>query len=242
MSMSTMQKLTVLTVAEDADAIVRRLMKLRCVEIRTTEVGDGALLSSHFDSDGQKAGAESRLRRIREAIPVLTKYTTRKKRLGRRLHRVDPERFYADGDAERAWTSVEKTNQYSARIKEIDTELARLQTRREALHPWLEYDVALSFAGSEQTGLVIGVLPVGILEGALLEELEALGAHAEIVTADKSGVYLSVLYHRADEEMINRLLAANGFLRTSFRDVDTTAAVESNEIDDQIDALQTERG
>ena len=93
MPISTMKKLTVLSFGEDADAIVRKLMNLRCVEIRTTELGDGSLLSTRFDSDGQKAEAENRLRLIREVMPTLNRYTARKKKLGRSLHRVNRDEF-----------------------------------------------------------------------------------------------------------------------------------------------------
>ena len=42
MSVSKMQKLTVFAFREDADSIVRRLMNLRCVEVRTADPARGA--------------------------------------------------------------------------------------------------------------------------------------------------------------------------------------------------------
>ena len=41
MSVSTMKKLTVLADTGDADAIVRKLMDQKCVDIRNTPAGQG---------------------------------------------------------------------------------------------------------------------------------------------------------------------------------------------------------
>ena len=38
MSIAVMKKLTVLTPERDVDALIRRLIRLRCVEVRTTPV------------------------------------------------------------------------------------------------------------------------------------------------------------------------------------------------------------
>ncbi|MBQ9759973.1 MAG: hypothetical protein IJW16_01345, partial [Clostridia bacterium] len=239
--MSTMKKLTVLTLAEDADAIVRKLMKLRCVEIRSTEVGEGALLSAHFDSDGQKAAADSRLRRIREAIPVLNQYTMRKKRLGRSLHRVNADEFLADGRAESAWRTVEKALELCNTLKETEGEITRLQGQRESLRPWVEYDVILSERGTEQSTLILGAFPTGTLPEAVVPMLESAGAHVELVSMDKSGVYASVICHKTNEEAVQRMLAELGFLKASFREIDTTAAVADAEIEGRIAELDADR-
>ena len=240
MPISTMKKLTVLAFADDADAIVRKLMNLRCVEIRNTEIGDGELLTSHFDTDGQRAKSEGRLRKIREAIPLLNRYTLRKKRLGRSLHRVKVEDFLADGRAEEAWNTVEKALHIRDRMDEIDTEIARLQSRIESLQPWLEYDMPLSAKGSETTTLILGAYPGGTSASNVLAELSEAGAYTEIVSEEDQGLYLSVLFHRADEEKINRLLATRGFLKMSFDDVDSTAAIELERTENQMQALESE--
>ena len=63
MSISTMNKLTVLAYRNDTDAIVRKLMGLRCVQIRRDlPVEDMAL--EQADGTGQRALIEARLSRI----------------------------------------------------------------------------------------------------------------------------------------------------------------------------------
>ena len=55
MPISTMKKLTVLSYTADTDAIVRKLMNLKCVEIRSTAPKDGLLPLDLMQCDAQKA-------------------------------------------------------------------------------------------------------------------------------------------------------------------------------------------
>lgn len=241
MPISTMKRLTVLSLASDADAIVRKLMNLRCVEIQNTEIGDGEILSAHFDTDGQKSRADGRLRKIRETIPLLNRYTTRKKGLGRSLHRVNREAFLSDGRAEEAWKTVEKTLSICERMKAIEGEVTRMESQQEALQPWLEYDVVLSLDGSEKTTLILGSYPSGVSMDAAMAELLEAGAYAELVSEEKNGTFLSVLCHKTDEERVNRVLASRGFVKTTFRDIDTTAAVAHDGLVSKLSELESER-
>ena len=71
MPISTMKKLTVLSYTADTDAIVRKLMNLKCVEIRSTAPKDGLLPLDLMQCDAQKAEAERRIADIRRALPIL---------------------------------------------------------------------------------------------------------------------------------------------------------------------------
>ena len=105
MSVSVMKKLTVLTPAEDADALVRKLMRLRCVEIRTTPLGgevppdseaensvaDGATAAGDAaqaylrrnDCDTARVAAEGRVKDVSDAIPILDSHATKAKPMRR---------------------------------------------------------------------------------------------------------------------------------------------------------------
>ena len=241
MPISTMKKLTVLAFAGDADSIVRKLMNLRCVEIRNTEVGDGALLGAHLDSDGQKARAEGRLRMIREVIPILNRYTTRRKSLGRSRHRLRIEEFLSDGRADSAWRTVEKTVEVNARIARLDAERTRLLERLDALEPWLEYDLPLSAEGTAETVLLLGTCPPALNTSVFDAAMDEVGAYAEIVNVDKNAVYLSVLCHRSNTEQVNRALAGFGFLRCSFSETSANATTAFEETEAELMRLDAER-
>lgn len=242
MPISTMKKLTVLSFGEDADAIVRKLMDLRCVEIRATEIGDGSLLTARFDSDGQKAEAENRLRIIREVLPTLNRYTAKRKKLGRTLHRVNRDEFVSGGRAEAAWKTVKKTQQVMEHLTELDGEITRAQARADSLVPWLEYDAPLNVEGSGKTALILGTYPAKTAYADVSEELLAAGACCEqIINDDPAALYVAVLCHKEDEEEVNRLLAARGFLKVTFRDIDTKASVAMEQTEAELARLSAER-
>ena len=242
MSISTMKKLTVLAFGGDADAIVRRLMKLRCVEIKSTETGSGAALTRRFDSDGQKAEAEARLRQIREALPVLTKYSHRKTKLGRSRHLVDFEAFCADGRDASAWKAVLGTQQTEEELARLDAEITRAQAKLDSLVPWLEYDAPLNVDGTDKTTLVLGSFPAKTVYEEVSADLEDAGAYCEQVMSDeREGLYVSVLCHKSSEEEVMRRLTARGFLRVVFRDIDAKPSVAYAELEAEIARLSAER-
>ena len=70
MSVTVMKKLTVLASLRDADKLVRRLMRLRCVDIDSVPLGDlpdgGTLL--RYDCDTARADAERRVADVTAAL------------------------------------------------------------------------------------------------------------------------------------------------------------------------------
>lgn len=223
MSVSTMKKLTVLSFGEDADVIVRRLMDLRCVEIRPTVTVDPASVIGRFDSDGQKAKADERLRAIREALPILNRYTKRRSRLGRTLHAVRMEAFVKGGRADRAWEVVQHTLEIRDRMEALDGEITKIKNHMASLLPWMEYDAPLSGGNSARTAWILGAYPTNTAIESALGDLESAGGSYEVVSSDAAGIYVAILCHRGDLEAVNRALAAFDFQKLDFRGVDVTA-------------------
>ena len=109
MSVSTMKKLTVFSSEKDSDAILRKLMNLRCVQIEPADVSTEALQLRRLRGAPERCEElEAHLEELSTAIAALTPYTLRKKGLGRRLHRVDRAAFLADGRAEAAEQAAKK--------------------------------------------------------------------------------------------------------------------------------------
>ena len=97
MAVSTMKKLTVYAHRVDTDAIVRKLMSLRCVSVDQTDLGDGQLALRRESVDTGRGETEKRLAEISDALPPLTKRSHRKKALFSQLRPVDRESFCRDG-------------------------------------------------------------------------------------------------------------------------------------------------
>ncbi len=222
MSVSSMKKLTVLAYSTDADAILRRLMQLRCVDIRTVETVDG-VKTERLDCDVQRVQAEQRLTQIRAAIPLLAKYSTRKKKLGRSLHRVDRAAFEADGRADAAWQTVEDALRFKQTAEALTAEQTRNRALANSLQPWLEYDAPLNAVGSAHTQILLASGPSKMLGLEAQEALSAAGAYVEPVWEDEGGTYLALTCCAEDTDAVQKALTERGGLRISFPEVSEPA-------------------
>ena len=233
MPISTMKKLTVLAYSSDADAIVRRLMDIKCVQIRQADAENGTSVIESPVGDTTRAAIEEKLATVRAALPALTRYTRRKSTIGRRVHRVNRAQFVADGGAERAYATVKKTLETVERLEALQAEREQNAALMQSLLPWLEYDAPLSANGSLQTGYAIGSCPAKQMPTA---SLEAAGAYVEPVSGEAGEWYFAVTYHRDDTEAVERALAECGFVKVNFDGVNSTAQSAYN----RLEARQTE--
>jgi len=74
MSVSKMKRLTVFAFRKDADRIVRKLMNLRCVEVRQADSERGEEVLPYLKAESELAQINRNLLQIRQAIPILAKY------------------------------------------------------------------------------------------------------------------------------------------------------------------------
>lgn len=237
MSISTMKKLTVLAHSSDADAIVRRMLHLKCVEIQRAIPEAGELALERVESDGKQTEIRERIAHIEAAMPRLAKYSTRRGGIGRRIQRLDRAAFVADGRAERAYLAVERTLEAEARMNEIKAEQTRNDTVMQSLFPWLNYDAPLNEVSSAHTAMQLGSCPVKLYN---TEALEAAGAYVEDVSDDGKTQYFTVTYHCEDEEAVMSTLAKSDFLKAGFSDISTTAQAAYDALERRQAALADE--
>ena len=223
MSVSTMKKLTVLAYSADADALVRKLMNLKCVQLQTVPMGEGLLPPDTMENDRKKAEADRRLADVRRALPVLCKYTERKAGLGRIVHKVDRAAFCAEGRDVRAWETVCKTLDTLSKQEYLTAEQTQNAAKISALEPWLAYDASLNDTKSAYTSVRLGSYPADTDFLLVRAELEEAGAYVEEVDADEHGLYVAVTLMQSGADEIDRLLTEQGFLRAEFPDIATTA-------------------
>ena len=220
MSISAMKKLTVLAHASDADAIVRRMLHLKCVQIQRSMPEAGELSLERIESDGKQNEIRERMAHIEAAMPRLAKYSTRRGGIGRRVQRLDRAAFVADGRAERAYLAVERTLAVKSRMDEIVAEQTRNEAAMQSLLPWLNYDAPLNEVGSAHTAMQLGSCSVKLYNWEALTEA---GAYVEDVSDDGKTQYFTVTYHKEDEEAVTAVLDKCAFLKVNFSDVTTTA-------------------
>ena len=240
MSVSKMKKLTVLAYSTDADAIIRKLMKLRCVDIRGVPAGENTLALERFETDHSDAEARERLAAIRAVMPLLSKYSQRKFSFARRVQHVDRARFIADGRDACAWETVVRVEETRKAMDELSKESARNEAEMTALLPWLEYDAPLNATGTEHTELLLGSVPGRMPEAEVCRMLEDAGAYVEPVLTEKSAYYLAVSCYKGDSEAVGQALASVGFVKAGFPQVESTAEVEYQRLEARQAELENE--
>ncbi|MBO7296218.1 MAG: hypothetical protein J6V39_03075, partial [Clostridia bacterium] len=177
MSVSTMRKLTVFAPKGQEDALIRRLMRLRCVQVR--QVDDPELLLERVACDAQRAAAERRLSAVTDALEMLAKYSSRKGFVQTR-NQLDIEKFMAERYDE-ATAAVQSTLATKQREHECTAEIAMLEGRMHALAPWLTYCLPLGLDTTRSCEIVLGSLPAKTKMGDMTEALNEFCAEIEAV-------------------------------------------------------------
>jgi len=231
-----MKRLTVLTPRNDSDALVRRLMKLKCVEINTTVLDEEGELYRN-DCDTARAEAEKRVSSIAEAIPVLDKYTVTKSPWRDKPINTSTGLFRKTGSYHAAWAVVDEVLELKATMTECHHEDGRMAARIAMLNPWLNYDLPLETDETRSAYLWLGVFPAAVRISAVQAALEPYNAGVEEVHRDKVGMYAAILLHKEDEETVNRALVGLGFVRNQFKELKGTPKQETRNAERKMDEL-----
>ncbi len=237
MSISVMKRLTVLAPKNEAEALVRRLMKLKCVEIcRTPLDAEGELL--RHDCDTARVEAEARVARVSEAIPLLDKYGVKVSKWRQKPIHAEENAFKTTGSYQAAWAVVDEALSLKKELDECYAEDRRQEARQAMLQPWLEYELSLDQRETATCRLWHGSMPAETKLSAVVDALADTCAGVEEVMRDKSGLYLTVLFHKSEEEAVSAALSPMGFVRLPMTDVQGLAReayVSAERAMDQVD-------
>ena len=237
MSVSKMQRLTVIATMKDADAIVQRLMKLRAVSIEKTS--ESVPLPDSYAPHTDVSGAAARVARIEAALPVLSKRSKRKKKLFAAPTPISPEAYRTDGRYDTAWKVVEETHKIIDGTAECRAQRQAVIDKMERYRPYLSLEFPADFKGTESCGFLAGSLPGGIGFTKLSAQLEGLAAHPTQLIADNTGLYFTAVYHRAEEERLLRALSALGFMRAALPAENRSMTELYQDAEEELAALDT---
>ncbi len=241
MSVSKMKKLTVFAHRDEVDDLLRRLVHLRCVELRTVEPSKGRLSMVRCNFDAQRSAMEASVAQIGEALAILSPYSQKKRSLIRPKQKISFDAFRADGAEKRARETVSRAIQIAARKNEIKSEKARVRAKIDAAMPYRSYDLPLGCSGTQKTDVLLGVIPAKTDLDVLGKKLYSAGAVAELISEDLGGKYISVIFCKSDGESVGAVLSEYGFVRASFRGVERTAEEQLLEAEATIKHLACER-
>lgn len=240
MPVSNMKKLTAFVFRDDSDRLVRRLMRLRCVQVRSLDAERSAQKLARVDCDGELISARKKLAAVDAVLPVLSRYSTRKMRFRRRVHEVDQQEFAGDGRAAHAWETVERAGALQETLAGLEAERVRLTALSESLQPWLEYDVPLSDCETAKTRTWLGSIPLSVPQETVNTALTDAGCAVEAVDTDEKFSYWAVTFLKEGEAEAGAALATLGFVRQDFESETETALAASRRTEERLAALENE--
>ncbi|MBQ8207192.1 MAG: V-type ATP synthase subunit I [Clostridia bacterium] len=218
-----MKKLSVFAHRRDADKLLRRLMRLRCVELRKTELNEDEALKPCGD-EAKCAEIEKRIGRVSEAITLLSKYSEKKKGLSSSRISVRLDKFRTDGSYTRAISIVDEALKINARIAELNSEETKQKTLLSTLAPWRTYELPLDHEGTEKTVIIPITIPPSVSDERIEEALGDTAGSASRVGGDKTVSCFALICHRGSEDEALRKLSNLGMLKAPFDGLKGTAA------------------
>ncbi len=246
MPIARMKKLQAFTHKNDVDILVRKLIKMRCLEIETvnpedyTEEKGEALLKKPTVSIS-KPQIEASIARINDSLVSLHKYDERKHGLFGHKIEVDLDEFVLSEDYSAAWDTVNETENIQKRLNKIKTELADMHNYKNSLYMWLDYDLPISFDGTRSTRVLTGCIPSETKIDEFVKNFENYMVEFEVVSQDKTGIYLSVIVHNDEFDDVLRQLNSYGFIRIAFNNAAKNARFEYSEASLKFEKLEKER-
>lgn len=232
MSVVKMKKLTVFAHRRDSDALLRRLMRLRCVEVRPSESDDEAL---ERGGDLLRLAELEKLHSdVQNTLQTLSKYRSGKKGFVKKAISVRLDKFSADGSYAKAVNMIKQTEGVLLRSSELKSEEAKLKTLLQSLSPWRTYDLPLDYAGTESTVLFTGTLPASVGEKQIEKALGDIPLCAIRVNEDKRIACYSFICCRGDESEVMLKLSSIGMMRTQFSGMSRTAEREIAHLEKKI--------
>ena len=215
MSVSKMEKLTVILPLAEVDTALSRLMRLGVVSLSREEQEELSALHLEADAAAQAAALAARIDAV---LPLLTKRSRRKKRLFAAPLPFDPAEFVRSGDEERAHKTVEEVEKIRERTAAIKGSIAAEEALMQSLVPYLDFPLGLNERDTKTACVLLGSVPAGIKEERILALGDEVGFVAEVLSRDARGAYLSVVTHKETEQDTLKALATLGFLRASLKE------------------------
>lgn len=242
MSVSNMKRLAVYAHRTDLDLLVKKLIRLRCVDISTHVDNDDdvELGIGRVSCDLRRIELDGSVANISAAITALDPYVQKSKGLFPPKKRLDTDEFVRSGRAEVARELAARTLENVKRREQIKTEIVKVNADITSAIPYIQYDLPLGFYGTSTTDCFLGVLPAATDLNVAGKELYRAGAVASLLKNDKNGVYAAYFCYKSDSNEVSSLLSSYGFLRASFPDVDMTAREYIGKAKRQIKMLEAE--
>ena len=250
MAVLPMKKALICGLKEDRKGTLEFLQRQEILEISCENPGDD--LFQRMDTAASRSEFERKTDAAAQALAVLDTYEPEKKGLldsfaGREPMSLEVYEELA-GRREEIQKTAERLLELSKEIQERKAELPKLHRRREALTPWMEFDLPLDFSGTKTTAAFAGAIPREIsreeLERSVLEEAAAeagareVPAQISVVSVSKEQTCFFVVCAAQDGPFMDLALKKLGFIRAPLSS--EIPAVQNRKLEEEIRRLGEE--
>lgn len=239
MAIVKMKKLRVMAMADHRDELLKGLLHLGCVEISEPDgkLADPAWAALLKRGASHLTETRGEITDVNTALAAIKRYAQTKDGLFIQRNPISEAEFLSAGTVEQARAVSKEVGEKLQELTRLQSEEARLLSRKAGLQPWTSLDMPLEQPGTAHTVFHLGVCPGATDTGAVKTALAAADAAAELyeVSADKQQKYYLVICHRADEEKVLELLRPFNFSVTNFQSVVGTAAENIRALDQQLE-------
>lgn len=237
MSVSKMKKLTVFAHKSEEDVIIKRLLRLRCLDV-TASVSENDFSTLSYNCDKRRGELQNSIDDIDAAMVELNKYSKRGGGLFKSKTAVCRDKFVKQGLEVRARATVSRTLEILSKESALKNEISNAEALITSAYPYREHDLPLGFRGTASSQVILGALPSSADITAISGRLDGVGVVLNVLLADNTGIYISVICHTSSVQEVSAVLGENGFVRASFKGVRVTAKTYGSELRGRIAELK----
>ncbi|MCG8502575.1 MAG: V-type ATP synthase subunit I [Firmicutes bacterium] len=248
MAIVKMNKLSLIGLESDKDAMIECLMKMGVVEITNLEQkiaeDQWADLVKRDGAEDEVACFDADITKVKSAIDYLQQYDKRKKGLFEPKKTITYD-VYAEmiHNLDKTWEVAEQIGKYDEQLSALRAEENKLSNLTGTLEPWRSLTVPVDITSTQATMVALGVVPVLVdidgLERELYEQVPE--SYMEAVNADKDQHYLSVIYYTSYEDKVMQVLKQSGFSRVAFKELQGTIQENITKAENRIKEIEAER-
>ena len=245
MAIAKMNRLSLIALQSDREALLAGLIKLGCVHLDEPELPQDLPLQRGRSDLPQKL---AQLRRLQAALEILQPLAGKTGGLLTPRRQVSEREFMDEALLQQLLQTAQTVNEHADEIERLKARQIRLQTERMTLLPWQELDIPLEYGGSRTTRVLLGTLPAAAdwqaLRGELSERVEA--AELCLLGESREQKCVMLLCHKDVADTALEILRSRGFTASQLHGMTGTVEENIRRLEDELaaadDAIRAQRG
>lgn len=224
MAVLPMKKVSIYGLKKDRKKILESLQRRGIVDVKDVDLKNAGI--SKLNTSAQENTFSKAIALFESALSILESVSPENKSAFESLKgkkELSLENYYtfvAETDVITA--EANKTLQLSKKISDLKAEIARLESQKKGIEPWVGLDIPMNFRGTKKTSAFVGVFSEKVSFEKIMsdyrEELEKQGfidngyaIEAEIVSSDENQTCAIVFCKRDKSEKVSEILRLIGF-------------------------------